>query len=143
VVPGSATPDPNKPPPNWFDRNIGDPISRIWNGTPKLDAAGKPVIGPDGKPVMEEAAQLTARQKALVGGASSIGAGLAARAATPAAAPQISGGGAAAAYKPAAFDASRIAASRVAELQAIQQRARLAAPWLKRYQTAGLMGGGG
>jgi hypothetical protein len=146
AVPTNTIPDPSKPagyagPPNWFDRNIGQPLSELWNGKPKLDASGKPIIGPDGKPVMEETAKLTDRQKALVGGASSIGSALA-KGATPAAAPTIAaGGGGAGAYKPAAFDAARLAASRVAELQALKQKAALNAPWLRRYQQPGLMGG--
>lgn len=133
--------DPNPPyrgPPNWFDRNIGQPLSELWNGTPK---SGKPVIGPDGKPVMEEAAKLSERQKALVGGASSIGSALAKGAAPAAAPPTIAAGGGAGAYKPATFDAARLSAGRAAELQALKQKAQLAAPWLRRYQQAGLMGG--
>jgi hypothetical protein len=139
VNPGAAGINPG---PGWLQRNVSDPLGQIWNGTPKLDAMGNPVLGPDGKPILDTSSKLTDRQKALTGAAGAIGGALTKAGAIPAAAPGAGGGGAQI-HRPAPLDASRLAASRLQQLQALQQRATLAAPWLDRYrrqQQGGLMG---
>jgi hypothetical protein len=139
VNPGAAGINPG---PGWLQRNVGDPLGQIWNGTPKLDALGNPVLGPDGKPILDTSSKLTDRQKALTGAAGAIGGALTKAGAIPPAA-ALGGGGGAQIHRPAPLDASRLAASRLQQLQALQQRATLAAPWLDRYrrqQQGGLMG---
>jgi hypothetical protein len=135
VNPGAAGINPG---PGWLQRNIGDPISQMWQGKVKLDPFGNPQLGPDGKPIPDTSGDLTARQKALLGGAGMAGAGLTKAAASPAAPPVAAGGGA---YRPTPLDATRIAQARLQQLAQLRQQATLAAPWLQRYrQQPGLMG---
>jgi len=116
--PGGTPPATDPTQKTWWDRNIGDPLNDLWKG--------------DGKD-----SKLTDRQKSLLNAGSSIGAALT-KSATPTAPPAIGGGGGQL-RQPVAFDASRLAAARVAEMQAIKAKATLTAPWLQRYR----QGGGG
>lgn len=109
---------------NWWQRNVSDPLDKAWDKAFTED----PKSGQ------------TPAMKMLQGAGSLAGKLGAAPAATPLPAPSGAGAGG---YKPTGqINAAQMALAREQARQLLQQRATLAAPWLRRLQQqqGGLMG---